>query len=441
MLEAANTGLVDAAGLLVVDVHVTGTGSNPKANGSVRVEKGAFTVAATGATYTNATIDATLQDQALQVTRLQIFDNNGDALQGTGRVQVENRAVRDIEFVVTGNDFTVLDNDFGHVSVDVSLNLYGTIRAPKIAGLVRLHSARLEVDQILDRFGSSPYEPVAQPDPTAKPPAPGELSLPLGMNLTIQVPDNLILRGRDLRTSSSAVGLGDVNLTAGGDFTLVREGTAPPVLIGTIETVRGNYDFQGRRFQVLRDGTITFRGETPVDPALNVTAERVISGIVAHVTVSGSMREPQVALSSQPPLDQADILSLIVFNQPANRLGQGEAINLGERAAQLAGGFVVTPLADTLGRALNVDVFEVDPSGDEGEGPTVTVGQQVGERLFLKFRQIFGARDVSEFQLEYQLADFLRLEGSFAEGQTSANRSLTRRVERGGIDLVVYFSY
>jgi hypothetical protein len=88
-----------------------------------------------------------------------------------------------------------------------------------------------------------------------------------------------------------------------------------------------------------------------------------------------------------------------------------------------------------------VDVFEVDPSGDEGEGPTVTVGQQVGERLFLRFRQIFGARDVSEFQLEYQLADFLRLEGSFAEGQTSANRSLTRRVERGGIDLVVYFSY
>ena len=261
------------------------------------------------------------------------------------------------------------------------------------------------------------------------------------MNLVIQVPDNLILRGRGIRTNTSAVGLGDVNLTAGGDFTLVREGTAPPVLIGTIETVRGTYDFQGRRFQVLRDGTISFRGETPIDPALNVTAERVISGIVAHVTVGGTMREPEVTLSSQPPLDQTDILSLIVFNQPANRLGQGQATDLGERAAQLAGGFVVTPLADTLGRALNVDIFEVDPSGDDGAGPTVTVGQQVGERLFLKFRQIFGARDVSEFQLEYQLTDILRLQGSFAEGQTSANRSLTRRVERGGIDLVVYFSY
>jgi translocation and assembly module TamB len=255
------------------------------------------------------------------------------------------------------------------------------------------------------------------------------------------VPDNLILRGRDLRTNASALGLGDVNLTAGGDFTLVREGTNAPVLLGTISTVRGTYDFQGRRFQVLRDGTITFRGETPVDPALNVTAEREISGIVAHVTVGGTMREPQLTLSSQPPLDQTDILSLIVFNQPANRLGEGQTANLGERAAQIAGGFVVTPIASSLGRALNVDVLEVDPSGDDNAGPTVTIGQQVGEKLFVRFRQMFGVRDVSEFQLEYQLTNILRLQGSFAEGQTSANRSLTRRVERGGIDLVVYFSY
>jgi translocation and assembly module TamB len=381
------------------------------------VQQGDFTLASTGAHYSNVAVDATLQGQALQFTRLLLHDDDGDPLQGTGRVQLVNRAVRDIEFVVTGSDFTVLDTELGHMSVDASLNLFGTIRAPKIAGLVRIHSARLEVDQIVDRFGATPYTPESRPNGAAAPPAADdEPSLPLGMNLTIQVPDNLIMRGRDIRTNASAVGLGDVNLTAGGDFTLVREGSGQPVLIGTITTVRGTYDFQGRRFQVLRDGSITFRGDSPPDPALNVTAERVISGIVAHVTVGGTMREPTVTLSSQPPLDQTDILSLIVFNQPANRLGQGQATNLGERAASLAGGFV-------------------------GEGPTVTIGHQVSEKLFLKFRQLFGTRDVSEFELEYQLTDFLRLQGSFAEGQTSAQRNLTRRVERAGIDLVVYFSY
>jgi translocation and assembly module TamB len=407
------------------------------------VQQGDFTLASTGAHYSNVAVDATLQGQAMQITRMVLHDENGDALQGTGRLALENRALRDIEFVVTGNDFTVLNNELGQISVDASLNLYGTISAPKVAGLVRVHSARLEVDQIADRFGSSPYMPEARPNgaPTAATEKKDETTLPLGMNLSIQVPDNLIMRGRDIRTSASGLALGDVNLTAGGDFTLRREGTAPPVLIGTIETVRGTYDFQGRRFEVQRNGAITFRGDTPVNPALNVAAERTISGIVARVNVGGTMRDPTLTLSSQPPLDQTDILSLIVFNQPANRLGQGEATNLGERAAQIAGGFVASPLSSSLGRALNVDIFELDPTGDEGEGPTITVGQQVGERLFLKFRQLFGARDSSEFQLEYQLSDFLRLQGSFAEGQSSANRYLTRRVERAGIDLVVYFSY
>jgi autotransporter translocation and assembly factor TamB len=448
VLEAAGTGLVDAQGILAVDVHISGTGTAPVGRGSIGVANGAFTVATTGVRYRDATIDATIEGEQVNVTRLIMRDGDNDTLEGSGRVRLENRAVRDIDFTARGSDFDVLDNEFGQVSVDTTLTVAGTLGAPKIAGEVRINSGRLEVDRILERFGSGPYKPID--DPTASAPAPGTppatetapmMGAPLAFNIKVTVPDNLVLRGRDMRTGSGGVSLGDVNLTAGGEFTLTREGTGSPILVGTITTVRGSYDFQGRRFEVQRDGQITFRGQQPVDPALDVAAERVISGIVARVNVGGTMRAPELTLSSQPPLDQTDILSLIVFNQPANRLTQGQATNLGERAAQVAGGFVAAPLADTLGRALNVDIFELDPSGDSGQGPTVTVGQQVGERLFVKFRQIFGSRDVSEFQLEYQLAEFLRLQGSIADGQTSAYRSLTRRVERGGIDLVVYFSY
>lgn len=443
VLEAANTGLVDARGQLVVDLHITGTGTDPVGRGSIKVVNGAFTVRPTGVRYTDAAIDATVEGTDVQVTQLRLRDQDNDALEGSGRLRLENREVRDIDFKAQATNLDVLNNEFGRLSVDAALTLAGTLGAPRIAGNVRLDSGRLEVDQILDRFGSAPYEPLDDParGPAAGPQKPAEPMVPLALNLTVDVPNNLVLRGRDMRAGSGGVSLGDVNLTAGGRFTLVREGTGGPVLVGTISTVRGSYDFQGRRFEVLRDGQIILRGEQPIDPALNVNAERVISGIVARVNVGGSMRAPEVTLSSQPPLDQTDILSLIVFNQPANQLTQGQSVNLGERAAQVAGGFVAAPLSDTLGRALNVDILTLDPSGDAGQGPSVTVGQQVGERLFLKFRQIFGTRDVSEFQLEYQLADFLRLQGSIADGQTSANRSLTRRVERSGIDLVVYFSY
>ena len=134
-------------------------------------------------------------------------------------------------------------------------------------------------------------------------------------------------------------------------------------------------------------------------------------------------------LSSRPPLEEADILSLILFNQPVNRLGADQRDALGERAVGLASGFVVSPISDTLEHALDIDLFELE-AVTEGGGPAITLGEQVGERLFVRFRQTFGAQDTSEFQLEYQLSDFLRLQGSFSEGKGRADRTLIRRVER-----------
>jgi hypothetical protein len=60
----------------------------------------------------------------------------------------------------------------------------------------------------------------------------------------------------------------------------------------------------------------------------------------------------------------------------------------------------------------------------------------------MRFSQQFGSQQISEFSLEYELADFLRLSGSVAEGRPSAGQRLAlRRVERFGLDLVFFFSY
>ncbi|MGH9158930.1 MAG: translocation/assembly module TamB domain-containing protein, partial [Vicinamibacteraceae bacterium] len=205
------------------------------------------------------------------------------------------------------------------------------------------------------------------------------------------------------------------------------------------------YSFQGRRFDIQRDGRITFRGGRPVDPGLDIWAERIIQGIQAQVHLHGTARDPELSLASKPPLDEGDILALIIFNQPASQLGQGQTQTLAESAGGLAAGIVVSPLAQSLGSALNIDLFEVQTTDEAGNiAPSVVLGEQVGEALFVKFRQQFGSQQVSEFLLEYQLADYLRWRSSVAEGEgvgRGANRSLIQRVERYGMDLIFYFAY
>ena len=61
-------------------------------------------------------------------------------------------------------------------------------------------------------------------------------------------------------------------------------------LRGTINTVRGFYEFQGRRFEIVRDGTVRFLGLPEINPQLDITAQRLIpnSGVTATIHVTGA---------------------------------------------------------------------------------------------------------------------------------------------------------
>jgi autotransporter translocation and assembly factor TamB len=127
-----------------------------------------------------------------------------------------------------------------------------------------------------------------------------------------------------------------------------------------------------------------------------------------------------------------------------NELGSGERASLAETAGGIASGFVASSLGRSIGRALDVDLFEItttDPETGETAGG-VTLGKQVSDKAFVRFRQQFGQRSFTEFMLEYDLARFLRVQTTLAPETTSAaNRLTQRRVEKAGIDLIFFFSY
>ncbi len=234
------------------------------------------------------------------------------------------------------------------------------------------------------------------------------------------------------------MGLGNVNVTIGGDIQLKKAPGASAVVIGSLTAVRGSYTFQNRRFDLTRGSTVAFRGQQPIDPALDLTGERQVSGITATVHVTGTSRRPRLSLSSSPPLDEGDVLALIVFNQPIDQLGDAEQIDLVQKAGELAASAVAGPLADSIGRALDLDVFEIyTPSA--GEAGEVNVGHQVSDRLFVGFRQEFGEADASRLSFEYRLTNALRVLTSFGEGSDPAKQ--TRDNEAAGVDFIFTVRY
>ena len=151
--------------------------------------------------------------------------------------------------------------------------------------------------------------------------------------------------------------------------------------------------------------------------------------------VTGTLERPEITLSSSPPLDQGDILSLIVFNQPINELQTNERVSLAARAGALAASAIATPIADSVARALDLDVFEIKPSSDISTGGAITIGRQLNDNLFVGFQQQFGSEEVSRLSFEYRLTEFIRIVTAFAQGSSDRATSIAR-AEAAGIDLV-----
>jgi translocation and assembly module TamB len=248
------------------------------------------------------------------------------------------------------------------------------------------------------------------------------------------------VKASSLQTPGSPVSLGALNVTLGGDLTATKDPGGTVRLTGAVNTIRGNYDFQSRRFEILRDGSVRFEGLEQINPTLDIRTRRLIQGVEARVNVRGTLQQPEIQLSSTPPLEQADILSLIVFNQPLNQLGEGQQVSLAQRAQSLAAGAVAGQLAQSIGNALNLDTFEINMAPETGGGPQLTLGQQVGQNLYVKVQQGIGDQTSTNLILEYEVNSWLRLQTNVAQG-ASTQQSLFLRNQGSGADLIFTFSY
>ena len=434
-----------ATGTIQANIRIEGTGYDPHANGFVEIRGGAFMVPELGTAYSGFNTRIDLKPDTIQINQFKILDARGFPMTIGGSLGVHERRVGEVNVNIQAENFEIIDNKLADIKIDTDLRVTGTPAAPHVEGLVEIENGTIQVGEVIERTASDPYAteateiaPRAPEGPVAAAPT---LFSGLDLNVSLSIPSNLVLRGSDLRPANAPISIGDMNVTVGG-LVQVRKprGETAIRVLGEVNTVRGNYDFQGRRFELMRDGRIRFQGAAEINPLLDLRARREISGVETMVRVRGTMRQPELSFSSNPPLDEADILALIVFNAPVNELGEGEQVSLAERAGALAGGYVASGLARSIGNALELDQFEIEAQGETG-GPTLTVGEQVGEKLFFRIRQGFGAAQGTELILEYQLADYLRLQGSVAEVAGGTQRQMFRRVERGGLDVIFFFSY
>jgi translocation and assembly module TamB len=290
-------------------------------------------------------------------------------------------------------------------------------------------------DVILMRDGSpaSPAEAVklaalapelgrGHPSAASETVAPTKPVKPFTVEVAVDAPRNLWVRGRDM----------SVELGLSPHLRVVS--ASPTRIYGEILVRRGRIDVLGRRFDLQAGSTVDFSGP-PDEPRLDVTAKYVndSENVSVILTAKGPLDNLTIAVSSpeRPDLTEGQLYTLIVTGRLQLGGNSAGSASASVQAASIVGGVVASQLQKTLAKRLPLDVLTIQ-AGEGLSGSRLEAGTYVTSKLYAGYVGRVGAnpallQNTNAVHLEYQLTRRWSLDAEYGNvGTGTADLIWTR---------------
>ena len=296
----------------------------------------------------------------------------------------------------------------------------GRLRAPRLEGNIMIDEGVLRPTLEFLSQGPPPRDPTIQFDEAViGPDAPTNgrsrasfvrddresLYESLALDLAVDV-------GRDLWIRHP-----EASLELAGSLRVRKRKAEELTLEGEIEADRGWFRLQGRRFNMI-DGRVAFGGRKPIDPIVDVLARYKVPDYAIDAHLQGPASSPVLTFESDPALEQADILAVLIFGRPIEDLSESEQESVGDAASSMATTYGMTTAGRTLASALGLDdagIYIEEISQERAE-----VGTYLGRNTFVSVAQQFGIETGQELTVEYEFWPGWSIVTSTSTNETSS---------------------
>lgn len=370
--------VVDAStvtGYLSSALNICGTLAAPSVHGLITLHSGSYEHPATGTVLKEIALRARAENSILQIEHLRGHDANGGTFTGQGSFRLDSAAAFPFSLECHLDKMALLNVDLGRASFSGDIAFTGDAYGATLSGRLDSSEASLLLpeelstsDDVLDVVYVN--VPAGTPPPLVSHTASPRSLYPIALDLTLSTASRLYIGARSLESAWR----GQTHLT----------GSLPsPILHGELHIQGGLYRYGNKSFD-LNHGSITFAG--PFDKtSLYVIATLDTNDLLIEAILRGPLKNPSVALRSNPALPQQEIVSHLLFGKGLSEITPYQGNQLSQSISNLMVANNTPNLLDKVRNSLPID-FGIARSGD-GNDVAVHVGSQLTRRVYVSLNR------------------------------------------------------
>ncbi len=371
LLQLFTTG-IRADGVLALNAALTGTLERPRLSGQIELKGIQAEFASAGAAVEDVRGVIRFDGQEIQTGDIH-GELNGGSFTANGAVKLQGQEIAQVDLKLQGKG-TSWNIPAGLETVnDLELRLTGSPSKLAVTGTVTIQNGSYREALVLERGLLSALSPSASLTDNLTPgigPAPAALDIRVTTAEPVTVANDLL--NGDLSANLRLLGT-----------------TARPGLVGRLDAGEGAVLYLGGRNYIIDRGAVTFTDQRKIEPVLDVSARTRAGGIDITLQARGTVGQRlETTFTSDPPLGQTDILSLLVSGRRIKDTRGAETEIAQDQALSYLSGNLAGALSQRANRALGLNVVRIDPGliADEAE-PTarLTLGQDITDRLGLVY--------------------------------------------------------
>lgn len=423
LLESFIPDTGNLRGVLDMDISLSGSWPNLEPQGFIKVADAGFSVNSLNTSFRGVNIWLECAHDGILVKEFTMRSGRGKT-EITGRAGWPWLADAVYDLQLTQRDFSFKIPPWGYVVMDVDASLKGNHATPVLTADITCSSAQAQIF----RTSHSDLDEIVLLESGQTPP-PLAFEEPEPINFTL--PDFFApwhITASMAMAPDFRINLHQGWLNVSGRVVVHKPPFSDPQFSGGYNIDGGIMIIMGTRIEAM-SGTIEFNDPNSFLPDLNMQASvrRGFTNITARIT--GNAGAPVMSLTSDPPMSQADILSMLAFGKPVQELSQQEGTNLSNQAMALAviGERGRQELQNVLGPTFAPDIITVHT--ERQFGSSIEAGKYLTKSLYLRYRQGTDNSENRSLGLEWRITPRISLQGQLGTMRDS------------GIDIIFHFIF